>query len=67
MLYYADWVVIVRGVQFMQCMILYSYTDMCVYSSVYFYIVERALYMYVHDLTNPLADNIIFEHLLHML
>ena len=28
----------------------------------YFYIAECALYMYVHDLANLLADNIIFEH-----
>ena len=29
-----------------------------------FYIAERALYMYVHDLANPLlfADNVMFQH-----
>ena len=35
-------------------------TCMCIV--LYVYIAERALYMYVHDLANPLADNVIFEH-----
>ena len=35
---------------------------MCVCTILYVYIAERALYMYVHDLANPLADNVIFEH-----
>ena len=34
----------------------------CVCTILYVYITERALYMYVHDLANPLADNVIFEH-----
>jgi len=36
----------------------------CVQFCVQFYIAERALYMYVHDLANPLlfADNVMFQH-----
>ena len=34
----------------------------CVCTVLYVYIAERALYMYVHDLANPRADNVIFEN-----
>ena len=56
-----------RGAQFAEYE-LYSCTDACadectdMCTDVYVYIAGLALYMYVHDLANPLADNVIFEH-----
>ena len=49
-----------RGSQFAMYE-LYSCTDVYMYSSICVYIAEYALYMYVHILTNPLTDNVIFE------
>ena len=51
-----------RGAQCFAVYELYSSIDVCM--CICLYIAERALYMCVHDVANPLlvADNVISEH-----
>ena len=51
-----------RGAQCFAVYEMYSCIDVCM--CICLYIAERALYMCVHDVANPLlvADNVISEH-----
>ena len=48
----------------MNCILVQTCVCTVLCTVLYFYIAERALYMYVHDLANPLlfADNVMFQH-----